>query len=359
MKTADARKKIIELSESVLDRIERKENPFIEIPVRGSSNVVWDQKLGLLGLGDKKSKRYFINVAHARKFMQTILISSFVKQLLDDDVHASLREAFYSLKHTIKDSRENTFEEQGESDATFVDIEVALDILRDELHINADRRGVAAGNVVIEDRGDEINWSKLGSGGWAIPGNVEDLKLQSLDADYILVVEKNATFDRLHEDKFWKKHNCILIGTQGQAARGIRRLIHRLNQEYKIPTYVFTDGDSYGWYIYSVIKIGSMNLAHVSGKLGTPTAKFIGLTISDIFTYELENAIIRAKDVDLKRARELLEYPWFKHKAWEYEIKLMLKKKIKAEQEALAQKHLKFVSQTYLPEKIENQEFLP
>ena len=356
---ANAKRKIAKLCERVLETIGEGNNTFIQIPVRGSSNIIWDQELGLLSLGDKVSKRYFINVAHAKKFMQTLLVSSFVNDLLDENIHASLRESFYSLKHTIPNTKENTFEEQKESDSTFVDLEVAIDILRDELHINADRRGVAAGNVVIEDRGDEINWSKLGSGGWAIPGNVEDVKFKGVDADYVLVVEKNATFDRLHEDKFWKKHNCVLVGTQGQAARGIRRLIHRLSTEYKLPVYVFTDSDPYGWYIYSVIKIGSMNLAHVSSKLGTPTAKFLGLTISDIFDYELENAIIRAKDVDIKRAHDLLKYPWFKHKAWEAEIKMMIKKKIKAEQEALAQKHLKFVSETYLPEKIENKAFLP
>ncbi|MBR9680718.1 MAG: DNA topoisomerase IV subunit A [Candidatus Altiarchaeota archaeon] len=359
MERKEAQRRITELSDEILANVSKGENPFIKIPVRGSSNVIWDQDKGLLSLGDKESKRFFINVAHARKFMQTLLVASFSKQLLSEDVHASLRESFYSLKHTIKGSKENTFEEQGESDATFVDLEVALDILRDELHINADRRGVAAGHVIIEDRGDEINWSKLGSGGWAIPGNVEDIKFKDLNADYMLVVEKNATFDRLHEDKFWNKHNCVLIGTQGQAARGIRRLIHQLNKKFKIPVYAFTDSDPYGWYIYSVIKIGSMNLAHVSSKLGTPDTKFLGLTISDIYTYELENAIIRAKDVDIKRAHDLLKYPWFKHKEWEKEIKLMIKKRVKAEQEALAQKHLKFVSETYLPEKIENKEFLP
>ena len=329
---AESKKRIEKLSEEILDTIGRGDNPFIKIPIRGSSNVIWNQDKGLLSLGDKTSKRFFINVAHARKFMQTLLVAAFSKQLLDEDVHASLREAYYSLKHTIKNSKETTFEEQGESDSTFVDLEVALDILRDELHINADRRGVAAGGVIIEDRGDEINWSKLGSGGWAIPGNVENIKFKDINADYMLVVEKNATFDRLHEDKFWKKHNCILIGTQGQAARGIRRLIHKLNAQFKLPVYAFTDSDPYGWYIYSVIKIGSMNLAHVSSKLGTPATQFLGLTISDIYHYELENAIIRAKDVDLKRAHDLLKYPWFKHKLWETEIKMMIKKKVKAEQ---------------------------
>jgi len=355
----EAQRRIRELSDNILAQVSDGENPFIKIPIRGSSNVVWNEDQGLLSLGDKQSKRYFINVAHAKKFMQTLLVAAFSNQLLDQDMHTSLREAFYSLKHTLKGSKENTFEEQSESNATFVDLEVALDILRDELHINADRRGVAAGEVVIEDRGDTIDWSKLGSGGWAIPGNVEDIEFKNVTADYMLVVEKNATFDRLHEDKFWKKHNCVLIGTQGQAARGIRRLIHQLNGKFKLPVYAFTDSDPYGWYIYSVIKIGSMNLAHVSSKLGTPQTKFLGLTISDIYKYELENAIIKAKDVDLKRAHDLLNYPWFKHKEWESEIKMMIKKKVKAEQKALAQKHLKFVSEEYLPEKIENKDFLP
>ncbi|MBR9679953.1 MAG: DNA topoisomerase IV subunit A [Candidatus Altiarchaeota archaeon] len=347
------------LGEEVLEIIQKGQNPFVKMPVRGSSNVIWDPKLGLLKLGDKSSKRFMFNIAHSKKFMQTMLVAAFSKQLLDEGVHASLREAYYSLKHTIGDSNENTFEEQEESNSVFVDLEVAVDALRDELHINADRRGVAAGDVIIKDRGDRIDLSKLGSGGWAIPGNVEDIELAEVSADFVLVAEKNATFDRLHEDKFWKKHNCVLMGTQGQAARGIRRLIYRLNKEKGLPVYVFTDADPYGWYIYSVIKIGSMNLAHISQKLGTPQARFIGLTVSDIDTYDLHNAAIRAKDVDIKRAEELLKYPWFDHKEWKTELNLMKKKRIKAEQEALAQRHLKFVSQEYLPEKIENKDFLP
>ncbi len=352
-------KKLEELGKKIIEAVKKGENPAIELTIRGSRNIVWDENLGLLALGEKKARRYFINVAHARKFMQTLLVAAFVKQLLEENIHASLREAFYNLKHTIGNTKENTFDEQRESDAIFVDLEVALDVLRDELNINADRRGVAVGDVVIEDRGDEIDWSKLGSGGWAIPGNVEDIKFKEINADYVLVVEKNATFDRLHEDKFWKKNSCILIGTQGQAARGIRRLIHRLNHEFNLPVYVFTDADPYGWYIYSVIKIGSMNLAHISPKLATPKARFIGLTITDIDRYGLKNAIIKAKDVDIKRANELLNYPWFQAKPWQREIKEMIRRRIKAEQEALAQRYLRFVSKEYLPEKISSGAFLP
>lgn len=350
--------KLTSLGGHVLNCIQKDENPWIDIPIRSFSNIEYDDDTGLLNLGDKKSRRYFLNLAHAKKFMQTTLVAAFCKELVNEGVHANLRELFYSLKHTVGGTKENTFDDQRESDPIVIDLEVALDVLREELYVNADRRGVAAGHVTISDRGDEIDWSKLGSGGWSIPSNVEDLQIKDANADYILVVEKNATFDRLHEDKFWDKHNCILVGTQGQAARGIRRLIRRLHQQFDLPVYVFADCDAYGFYIYSVIKIGSMNLAHVSQKLGTPAAKFLGLSMSDIEHYGLENYTIKATENDLKRVDELMKYSWFSSKPWQKELTKMKKKKIKAEQEALASKRLKFVSEEYLPEKIANKDFV-
>lgn len=352
-------KKLSDLGQEILTQINEEKKPFIRIPVRSLSNIIWDDKEGLLKLGSKTSKRYFFNVGHARKFMQTLLIAGFCKNIVDEDIHASIRDMYYNLKHTIGDSKENTIDEQSESDPIIIDLETSLQVLREQLHLLADRKGVVVGNVEVRDRGDLINWSKLGSGGWSIPSVVEDITFEKVDADFVLVVEKNAGFERLHEDKFWKKYNCILMGTGGQAARGSRRLIKRLAEEHKLPVYVLTDSDSYGWYIYSVIKSGSMALAHASDELGCPTAKFIGLTISDIKDYKLEKSVIKANERDLKRANELLEYPWFNHKEWKREIKLMLDKKIKAEIEALSSRGLKFLSETYLPEKLERKEFLP
>ena len=352
-------KKLSDLGKDILSQINEEKKPYITIPVRSLSNIIWDEKKNLLKLGEKISRRYFFNVGHARKFMQTLLVASFCKDIVDENIHASIRDMYYNLKHTLGDSKENTFEEQRESDPIIVDLETSLKVLREQLHLLADRKGVVVGNVKIRDRGDLIDWSKLGSGGWSIPSVVEEIKFEKVNADFVLVIEKNAGFERLHEDKFWKKYNCILVGTGGQAARGTRRLIKRLSVEHKLPVYVLTDSDSYGWYIYSVIKSGSMALAHASEELGTPNARFIGLTISDIKEYKLEKSIIKANERDIKRAKELLEYPWFHHKEWKREIKLMLKKKIKAEIEALSSRGLKFLSETYLPEKLEKKEFLP
>ncbi len=352
-------KKLQELGEEVAQDITRGKGPHIDIPVRSLSNIQFDEDLQRLKLGGKVAKRSFLNVSHTRKFMQTLLVAAFAKDLVGENLHTSLRDMYYALKKTIPGTKENTFEEQTESDAVVVDLEVAEDILREEMHLNADVRGRVVGNVTIVDRGDEVDWSRLGSGGWAIPSNVEDIEFKEVDADYILVVEKNAAFERMHEDKYWKKENMILVTTQGQAARGVRRLINRLANEHNLPVIIFTDADAYGWYIYSVIKWGSMNLAHVTDKLGTPQAKYIGLTISDIEKYDLKNYTIKAKDVDIKRAKELMHYPWFQKSEWQKELNLMIKKGYKAELEALSSKGLQFMTKRYLPEKIENKEFLP
>jgi len=355
----EVKKKLKNLGEDVLKDINLGKNPDINIPVRSLSNVIYDEKLKQLTLGDKVSRRYLFNVAHAKRFMQTMLVSAFCKELQEQGIHTSLRDLFYALKRTLPNSDENTFDEQRESDPIIVDLEVMLDVLREQLNLNADVRGRVVGNVVVKDRGDTINWSKLGSGGWAIPSNVEDIQIKKVKSKYILVIEKNAAFERLHEDKFWQKQKCILVTTQGQAARGPRRLIQRLSTDFKLPVYVFTDADSYGWYIYSVIKYGSISLAHISERLGCPNAKFLGLTISDIDEFDLKNFTIKARDVDIKRAKEMMKYDWFKHKAWQKELKLMIQRKIKAELEALSGRGLKFMTEVYLPKKIKKKEFLP
>ncbi|MGC8812252.1 MAG: DNA topoisomerase IV subunit A [Candidatus Aenigmatarchaeota archaeon] len=352
-------KKLESLGEKVLTDIEKKENPSIDVPIRSLSNIIYDKKTGMLTLGEKSAKRFLFHTGHAKRFMQTMLVAAFCKDLLEQNLHTSLRDLFYALKRTLPNSQENTFNEQSESDPIVVDLEVMLDVLREQLHLNADVRGRVVGDVIIKDRGDKIDWSKLGSGGWAIPSNVEDVEFKKVNADFIIAIEKNAAFERLHEDKFWKRHKCILVTTQGQAARGTRRLIQRLATEFNLPVYVFSDADSYGWYIYSVIKYGSMSLAHVSDRLGTPNAKFLGLTISDIDKFGLKDFTIRAEEVDIKRAKEMMSYEWFKHPAWQRELKLMIERKIKAELEALSGKGLKFITENYLPEKIEKKDFLP
>jgi len=356
--------KIDKLGAQLVKEVEAGENPHLEIPIRGSSNVFFDEKAKKIVLGDKVVQRHMFNVAHARSFMQTLLVASYVKKdLLANNLTATIRDLYYAKKHTIKGTKEDTIDEQSESNAAIVDFEVALGTFRERLHLRAEPKGRMAGDLTVvdhvRDKTDKIDLSKMGSGGWAVPSIVEQIDFEDLDAEYVLVAEKNAIFDRLNEDLYWEKNKCILMTTAGQAARGARRLLQRFSSELKLPIYCLTDSDPYGWYIYSTMKYGSMALAHESDRLGCPEMKFLGMSASDIEHYDLSSVTIKAKEIDIKRAKEIRGYDWFKAKEWQREIDLFLEKKVKAEIQALSSKSLQYISKTYLPDKICAKDFLP
>jgi len=322
----------------------------MKIPQRGLGNVSFDEKSGMLVLGNKYSKRYYMNVAHTRKFMQTLLVASYCRRLVEEGRHAGIRELYYALKHTITGTRENTFEDQVESNAIAEDIEVSLDLLREQLNLTADRRGYLYGDILIRDGEDEFNASRLGRGGWAVPGTVEDIAFPEVSAEYILVVETAAMADRLIEEKFAQKNGALIVACQGQAPRGVRRLIQRLHVENKLPVIVFTDGDPWSFRIFASLAYGAIKTAYISDYLATPTAEYVGITASDILNYELPTDKLNEQDVSALKAE--LSDPRFKGQFWTNEIELMLEINKKAEQQALAKYGLDFVTDKYLPDKL-------
>ena len=357
-------KRLKTMAEGISKEILKNKDPTFITKQRGRANVEFNEKKGLIELGDKVTTRNFLNIGHAKKFMQTMLVTDKTHNYLKHNKTASIREIYYELKHTIAGTKENTFDDQTESDAVLVDLEHAVDTIREKLNLHANPKGTLYGDITLVDKvhnSDTFNCSKLGRGGWSIMSRIEpeEIKIKNVNAKYVLVIETAAMYERLVEEGFAKQHKCILVGTGGQAARGTRRLIHRLHSEAKLPVYVFTDGDPYGWYIYSVIKQGSMALAAHSAFMSVPEAKYIGMTLDDVEKYGLENVTERMKEGDVKRAKEMLEYPWFQNKEWQRQLKKALSEKIRIEQQALANKSLDFVAKEYLPEKIKNKDFLP
>ncbi len=353
------------LGKSIIHDIDSGRNPKFVTAARTRSNIHFDKKNGFLTLGGAKEERNFINVAQSKRFMQTIAIAAKCHKFLAEDLHTTIRGLFYQLKFSLgEDVDESIFSEQTESNPLIEDLEVSLGVKREELNLNATRRGVLAGNLkVVDTFGNEkqtIDASKMGRSGWAIPSDVDnEIEFKDVDAKYVIVVEKDALWQRLNEDKFWKKENCILITPQGQATRGVRRLIRKLADK-GLPVYVFTDSDAWGWYIYWTIKTGSINLAYMGGNVATPEARFLGVTMSDLDKYEfLKKLTIKASEVDLKRAQEMLQYEWIKkHKEWVVELERMIKSKLKLEQDALQGPKLTFVDE-YIREKIKNNDVLP
>ncbi|MBN2067344.1 MAG: DNA topoisomerase IV subunit A [Candidatus Diapherotrites archaeon] len=357
-------KRLKGIAEAVVNDIKKGNDPEFVTQQRGRSNVEFDEKKGTLQLGDRETTRTFLNVGHARKFMQTMLVTAKAHDYLSQNKTASIREIYYELKHTVPNTKENTFEGQTESDAVIVDLEHSVDTIREKLNLHANPKGTLYGDITLKDRmhhNDKFNCAKLGRGGWSIMSRLEpeEIEIVSCDAKYVLVIETEAMYERLVEERFAQKNKCVLVSTGGQAARGTRRLIHRLHSERKLPVVVFTDGDPYGWYIYSVIKQGSMALAAHSDFMACPEAKYVGMTLDDIETYGLKEVTEKMKDGDIKRAKEMIDYPWFQNKPWQRQLKKAVSEKVRIEQQALANKSLEFVATEYLPEKIKKKDFLP
>jgi len=358
-KKTSTEEKLKELGKKLVNDIDEKKNPSMDIPIRSLSNTIFDTKTRLLTLGDKASKRYFFNVAHIKKFAQTIEVAATSRELADVKKHLSLREVYYRIKRTLPNSNINIVDEQPESNKAIEDLELITGLSREQLHINANKMGSVAGNVIIRDKGDTVNWAKLGSGGWSIPSNVEEIEFKKVEAKFVIYMEKAAEWERVHEDKVWKKLNCIIMSSQGQATRGVRRLLQRLHLEHKLPIYVLTDFDPWGFYIYSVLKFGSISLAHISEKLAIPKAIFLGLTGEDIINFDLKRHLIKFKDVDIKRLKDMEKYEWFKdNKEWRKQFNLMKELKGKVELAALSSKGISFISDVYIPTKIQNKDWI-
>ena len=321
------------------------------------SNVKYDDKLGYFELIGKKKART-LTVATVKTFAQTLRMMALSKELIEKNDIATKREAYYVSKNWA----EAMFKEQPESDTVMDDVEAMLMVNREQIgFIPEEKGGDIAGRLIVIDKDSDtgkqikIDCTKMGSGAYSIPNSVEELKFET-KAKFILAIETAGMFQRLVKHNYWKKANCILISMGGVPTRACRRFIRRLSDDKKLPVYVFTDGDPYGYgSIYRTLKVGSGNAAHINKYFCVPNAKFIGVTPQDIIDFKLPTHPL--KEVDLKKIKDLLKNDPFvlHHKEWQKALKQMYQMKARAEQQALAKWGLNYVMEKYLPDKLKNQ----
>ena len=348
--------KIKEVAASVYDKIRKLKQPEMEMPIRSLSNVDYNEKDGYFELLGKKKTRT-LTASTIKTFAQTLRMMNLSKELVKSDDIATKREAYYVSKNW-GDAR---FKEQPESDAVMDDIEAMMAVNREQIgFIPEEKGGAVAGELIVVDKDQDtgkdldIDCTKFGSGAYSVPSSVEHLRFKT-KAKFVLAIETSGMFERLNKHKYWKKANCILVAMGGVPTRACRRFIRKLADEMKIPVYVFTDGDFYGYFnIYRTLKVGSGNAAHINEYFCVPQAEFIGITPQDIIDYKLPTHPL--KDVDVKRAKDALKNdPFVKHhKQWQKAAQQQIKMKSRAEQQALAKHGLNFVMDKYLPDKLKD-----
>ncbi|MGY5872112.1 MAG: helix-hairpin-helix domain-containing protein [Candidatus Thorarchaeota archaeon] len=348
----DTLERLVENALEILNETMTTGRPAFEIPSRSGDNIVWDEIRDLLLLGMKTISRPYHSLASVVDATRTARVMEIIFNLLQANLHATKREVFYSDV--------NLFRDQKYSDKIIEDVSSMLRTTRDSVHVVASARGSAMGRVTIRDGGDLIDLTKMGTGGWAVTPFLDQLEIVESDAEFILLSEKDAAVMRLAEAKYWNRQPCIVLTGKGSGDIATRAFLKMLVKELEIPAFALVDSDPYGHYIYSVFLRGSKRLSYESPFIATPDLKLLGVLSRDLEEYNVPKAVrIPMQPTDIKRVKDMLKEPFVqKNKEWVKDLKLMLQLKEKAEIQAFASHSFQYLTDEYLPRKLETGDWI-
>ena len=348
----DTTERIVDTALDILNETMMSGRPAFDIPSRSGDNIVWDEVRDLLLLGMRTISRPYHSLASVVDATRTARVMEIVFNLLKSNLHATKREVYYSDV--------NLFREQKYSDKIIEDVASMIQTTRDSIHVVASARGSAMGRVVIRDGGDLIDLTKMGTGGWAVTPFLDQLEIVESDAEFIILSEKDAAVMRLAEAKYWNRQPCIVITGKGSGDIATRAFLKMLVKELEIPAFALVDSDPYGHYIYSVFLRGSKRLSYESPFIATPELKLLGVLSRDLDEYKIPKAVrIPMEPTDIKRVKDMLKEPFVqRNKPWVEDLELMLKLKEKAEIQAFASHSFEYLTDEYLPRKLETGDWI-
>ncbi len=348
----DTLDRLVENAIEILQETMTTGRPAFEIPSRSGDNIVWDEVRDLLLLGMRTISRPYHSLASVVDATRTARVMEIIFNLLKANLHATKREVFYSDV--------NLFRDQKYSDKIVEDVSSMLKTTRDSVHVVASARGSAMGRVTIRDGGDLIDLTKMGTGGWAVTPFLDQLEIVESDAEFIIMSEKDAAVMRLAEAKYWNRYPCIVLTGKGSGDIATRAFLKMLVKELEIPAFALVDSDPYGHYIYSVFLRGSKRLSYESPFIATPDLKLLGVLSRDLDEYKIPKAVrIPMQPTDIKRVKDMLKEPFVqKNKEWVTDLKLMLQLKEKAEIQAFAAHSFQYLTDEYLPRKLETGDWI-
>nr|CAD1841964.1 unnamed protein product [Ananas comosus var. bracteatus] len=322
------------------------------VPSRSSSNQLFVPELDRIVLRSRSSSRPFAHLSTVRKATITARVLSLVHAVLLRGIHVTKRDLFYT------DAK--LFGDQSHSDAVLDDVSCMLGCTRSSLHVVASEKGVVVGRLVFSDDGDRIDCTRMGIGGKAIPPNIDRVSNLQSDALFVLLVEKDAAFMRLAEDRFYNRFPCIILTAKGQPDVATRLFLRKLKAELRLPVLALVDSDPYGLKILSVYMCGSKNMSYDSSNLTTPDIKWLGVRPSDLDKYRVpEQCRLAMTEQDVKAGRDLLEEDFVRRNAgWVRELETMLRARQKAEIQALSSFGFQYLTEVYLPLKLQQQDWL-
>ncbi|KAJ3586716.1 hypothetical protein NHX12_013110 [Muraenolepis orangiensis] len=262
--------------------LSRDEAPVLVLPDRSNwANVSFDSAVGL----QMKEQSTLITVrsdcpGSVTKFAHIFKILSIIYKLVQSNSYATKRDIYYSAAQL--------FGSQRTVDCIVDDISCMLKVPRRRLHVLATSKGFLSGDLsYLEEDGTRVNCLS-GSAVVPVSSNVAGIKNISSSAKFVIIVEKDATFQRLVDDDFCSKLSpCIMITGKGFPDVNSRLMVRKLWDTLHIPIFALVDADPHGMEIMCIYKYGSVAMSFEAHRLTVPSVLWLGLLPSDLQRFGL------------------------------------------------------------------------
>ncbi|NXO68854.1 SPO11 protein, partial [Phainopepla nitens] len=336
--------------QGVLQSLAQNKAPVLTVANRRDwRNIEFKDSVGLQMIPGSTTKQIRSDCPQsARRFALTLKILSVIYKMVQSNTYATKRDIYYS--DTL------LFGSQSVVDQIINDISCMLKIPRRSLHVLSTTKGFVAGNLsYTEEDGTKVNCT-CSATAVTVPSNVQGIKNLTSHAKFILIVEKDATFQRLLDDDFFNKVSpCIMITGRGIPDLNTRLLVRKLWDSFQIPVFTLMDADPHGVEIMCVYKYGSVSMSFEAHHLTVPSVKWLGLLPSDLERLNIcKDALIPFTKQDENKLASIQKRPYIAcQPLWKKELEIMAASKLKAEIQVLTSLSSDYLSRVYLPNKLQ------
>ncbi|XP_038606576.1 meiotic recombination protein SPO11 [Tachyglossus aculeatus] len=335
--------------QEVIKSLARNEAPVLILENRSSwENIKFEDSIGLQMVSHCSTRKVKSDSSvTTQKFALILKMLSVVYKLVQSNTYATKRDIYYT--------NIQLFGNQSVVDNIISDISCMLKVPRRNLHILSTSKGLITGNLsYIEEDGTKVNCT-CSSTAVAVSSNIHGIRNLITDAKFILIIEKDATFQRLLDDNFCHKMSpCIMITGKGVPDLNTRLMVKKLWDTLHIPVFTLVDADPHGIEIMCIYKYGSLSMSFEAHNLTVPAIRWLGLLPSDIERLNIpKDTLIPLTKHDQMKLDSLQKRPYIDHQPfWKKEMEIMAASRMKAEIQALTSLAPDYLSRVYLFNKL-------
>ncbi|CAH8473220.1 unnamed protein product [Schistosoma turkestanicum] len=274
--------------------------------------------------------------------------------------HEAVREDKFITKRSIYYSNPILFKKQSTIDPLLSKICQQLNLPRCALKINASSKLIIYGDIHFGTRCQDDVSKKIQVTPESLHRTGHEVIISECLPQFILVIEKDTIFQKLLNENFYEKFKpCLLVTAKGYPDLITRQFLARINCLYShIPMIGLFDADPHGINVFCTYKYGSMNpmMQDTDGKpIKIPNLQLCGLLPTEISFLQIkqtellqltktDRALLHSMQKRTYIQQESILLKQIKHLSW-------IEKK--AELEILNTIHSHYLTNEYLPNKLE------